>query len=367
MKKKIVCVIGTRPEAIKMAPVVQMLKKSTWADVTVLATAQHREMLDQVLSYFSIKPDIDFDLMKANQSLSALTAQLLERSASVFSELKPDVVLVHGDTTTALACAVAAFYTDIRVAHVEAGLRTGNIRSPFPEEFNRISIGRVANWHYCPTEKASQNLIHEGIVDSDILVTGNTVIDALLTVAHQSRSPAERTHASPKEILITCHRRENLGVPLINICNALKRIAFAFPQVRLIYPVHPNPTVREVVYTHLSGIPNISLIEPLGYIQFIQAMQRCQFLITDSGGIQEEAPALCKPVLVLRQETERPEALGLGVVRLVGTDADVIYKAAHELLTDEAVYKSMIIGYSPYGDGKAAQRIEAHLRSALAA
>lgn len=365
MKKKLVCVVGTRPEAIKMAPVIRALKASTWAQITVLATAQHRQMLDQVLDCFSIVPDIDFNLMKANQSLSSLTAQLIARSSELFEELKPDAVLVHGDTTTAMACAMAAFYTNTPVAHVEAGLRTGNIRSPFPEEFNRICISHIARWHYCPTIEASQNLQKQGIEINQILVTGNTVIDALLMAAARSEGVTELQRDGVKEILVTCHRRENLGAPLQRVCEALKRIAIGFPQHRLTYPVHPNPQVKELVKSKLGGIANISLVEPMEYMDFVSAMKRCNFVITDSGGIQEEAPALGKPVLVLRTETERPEVIEHGMACLVGTEADVIFSTAQRLLTDEKFYQSMAVGHSPYGDGQASQRITEHLHSSL--
>jgi UDP-N-acetylglucosamine 2-epimerase (non-hydrolysing) len=365
MKKKILCVVGTRPEAIKMAPVIFELRNSNWADVTVLATAQHREMLDQVLAFFSIVVDFDLNQMRPNQTLSSLNAQLLEKSAELFIKLNPDVVLVHGDTTTALACATAAFYTNVRIAHVEAGLRTGNLRSPFPEEFNRVSIARIADWHYCPTRASQKNLIAEGVQENNAQVTGNTVIDALLAVAKNTRNGKYNPCAQSLEILITCHRRENIGMPLLHICTAISKIASEFPQHRFIFPVHPNPNIRRIVYAELDELSNVVLTEPLNYVGFVEAMQRCHFVITDSGGIQEEAPALGKPVLVLRHETERPEALDMGVIRLVGTNPDSIYQASYQLLTDESIYKSMVAGYSPYGDGQASKRIAIHLRSVL--
>jgi UDP-N-acetylglucosamine 2-epimerase (non-hydrolysing) len=365
LKKRIICVVGTRPEAIKMAPVIQALKASNWANVIVLATAQHREMLDQVLTCFSIQPDFDLDIMQVNQSLPDLTARLIEKSAKLFNKIEPDAVLVHGDTTTAMACALAAFYTRCPIGHVEAGLRTWNIESPFPEEFNRTSIARIANWHFAPTQQAYDNLVREGIDKKKVLVTGNTVVDALLITSTQLEAQEEAQLQPQPEILVTCHRRENMGNPLIQICNALRRIAQTFPYYQLTYPVHPNPNFSHAVHSQLSDVSNISLVAPLDYEQFVSAMRRCRFLITDSGGIQEEAPALGKPVLVLREETERPEALRLGAIKLVGTDSDAIFNAAATLITNEFEYHSMVLGYSPYGDGQASRRIAENLRMNL--
>lgn len=348
-----------------MAPVIQVLKASSWADVTVLATAQHRHMLDQVLDCFSIRADVDFNLMKRDQSLSNLTSQLLEKSTQLFNELQPDAVLVHGDTTTAMTCSLAAFYGRIPVGHVEAGLRTGCMHNPFPEEFNRVSIARMATWHFSPTHDARDNLQREGVELGNIVVTGNTVIDALLSVSRQVTHFSEMAGGKSKKILVTCHRRENFGEPLERICAALKRLALEHLTYEVIYPVHPNPNVRNAVYSALSNVPNITLCEPLAYADFVSMMKKCDFVITDSGGIQEEAPALGKPVLVLRNETERPEALKLGAIRLVGTEEDMIFNAANQLITDELTYKSMVIGYSPYGDGQASQRIATYLKAKL--
>ena len=361
-RRKILCVIGTRPEAIKMAPVVAALRAhpSRFA-VTVLATAQHREMLDQVLRNFAIRPDIDLDMMTAGQSLPELTARLLPALDRVLAERAPDFVLAQGDTTTVLVAALAAFYRQIPFGHVEAGLRTHDRMSPFPEEINRTLVGRLATRHFAPTESAATNLRREGVATDAILVTGNTVIDALFhTVAQLAISPPELPFSIEPErrmVLVTAHRRENFGAPFERILGALATLAHSHPDIELVYPVHPNPNVREPAHRILAGRDRIHLVEPLDYAGFVAAMQQSHLIISDSGGVQEEAPALAKPVLVLRDVTERPEAVAAGVVRVVGTDTETILREAGRLLSDPAAYAAMATGVSPYGDGKAAQRI----------
>ncbi len=362
MKKKIICVVGTRPEAIKMAPVILALKQEPWAEVKVLATAQHRHMLDQVLNFFGIKPDIDLDIMRPNQALAALTARLLLAIDEVLGSEKPDVVLVQGDTTTVMTVALACFYRAIPIGHVEAGLRTWDIRNPFPEEANRVIAGKLAKWHFAPTEGSRQNLLKEGIPDRDILVTGNTVIDALLMTAAKPLEITVALDDSKRLVMVTSHRRENFGEPFRNICRALKVLAERNPNVQFLYPVHPNPNIKDVAYQFLGGIPNFILCEPLDYAPFVEAMKRAHFILTDSGGVQEEAPALGKPVLVLRDETERPEAVEQGVVKLVGPNYDPIVREAQRLLDDNEAYKKMARGVSPYGDGLASKRITETLR-----
>jgi UDP-N-acetylglucosamine 2-epimerase (non-hydrolysing) len=355
--KKIVCVIGTRPEAIKMAPVILALRKQAWAEVRVLATAQHREMLDQVLDFFGIEPDIDLDVMRPNQALGALTARLLLEMDDVLLSEKPDIVLAQGDTTTVMAIALACFYHNVAFGHVEAGLRTGDIRNPFPEEANRLIASRLARWHFAPTLGAAENLRKEGVPEKDILVTGNTVIDALLITAEADVELNLDLDESKRLILVTSHRRENFGEPFLNICQGLIVLAENNPEVQILYPVHPNPNIREIAFKHLSNTPNITLCEPLDYAHFVAVMKRAYLIITDSGGVQEEAPALSKPVLVLREETERPEAVEMGVVKLVGSKRDDIIFETQKLLDDEVAYLEMARGVSPYGDGKAAMRI----------
>ncbi|MFL9910549.1 non-hydrolyzing UDP-N-acetylglucosamine 2-epimerase [Paraburkholderia sp. RL17-337-BIB-A] len=362
MKKKIICVVGTRPEAIKMAPVILALQAEQWADVKVLATAQHRGMLDQVLDHFKIVPDIDLNIMRPNQSLTELTARLLVELNEVFLAEKPAAVLAQGDTTTVLAVALACFYHNVPFGHVEAGLRTGDLRSPFPEEGNRVIAGRLAKWHFAPTESSRRNLANERITSSDVYVTGNTVIDALLMTASQASDLPIAADVGKRMILVTSHRRENFGAPFNSICRALRTVAERNPDVLILYPVHPNPNVRNVAHDMLSGLSNVTLCEPLDYAPFIASMKRAHFIISDSGGVQEEAPALGKPVLVLREETERPEAVEQGVVRLIGTDYEAIVSAAQELLDDPAAYARMAKGVSPYGDGQSSARITQILR-----
>ena len=354
---KIMCTVGTRPEAIKMAPVILALKEQSWAEVRVLATAQHRHMLDQVMNFFGIVPDIDLNIMKPNQTLTELTARLLLELDKVLLEEKPDVVLAQGDTTTVFAMSLACFYRRIPFGHVEAGLRTWDMQNPFPEEANRVLAGRLTKWHFAPTQSSKDNLLREGIANQDITVTGNTVIDALLMTAAKDLTLGIELDDSKRLILVTSHRRENFGAPFKNICRALKTLAERNQDVQILYPVHPNPNVKDIAYEMLSEVPNIILCDPLDYSPFIAAMKKSYLIISDSGGVQEEAPALGIPVLVLRDETERPEAVDMGVVKLVGPNYDLILNEAQRLLDDPQAYKAMARGVSPYGDGKGAQRI----------
>lgn len=370
--KHILFVFGTRPEAIKMAPLVLRLKDDTSLKITVCVTAQHRGMLDQVLTLFDIRPDIDLDIMKPNQDLFDVTSQVLEGLRTVLKKLKPDVVFVHGDTTTTFTTALASFYCRVPVVHIEAGLRTHNPLSPWPEELNRQLTARLAAYHFAPTEGARQNLLREGISDDRIMVTGNTVIDALFYVLEKfKQTPAIteqitntlRSQGYPygervrRIVLVTGHRRENFGQGFCDICTALKNIAMRHNDVDVVYPVHLNPNVRDTVHAMLLGIPNIYLLEPLEYEPFVFLMNASAVVVTDSGGIQEEAPSLGKPVLVMRRETERPEAVAAGTVKLVGTDPEVISSEISRLLDDPAYYKSMSQAVNPYGDGKAVERI----------
>lgn len=364
--KQVLCVVGTRPEAIKMAPVILTLKAEPWAEVKVLATAQHRHMLDQVLNFFGIEPDIDLDIMRPNQALTTLTARLLLDLDDVLGAEKPDVVLVQGDTTTVMTVALACFYHRIPIGHVEAGLRTWDLQNPFPEEANRVIAGKLARWHFAPTEGSRQNLLREGVPDSDIIVTGNTVIDALLMTAAKDLAIGIDLDADKRLVLITSHRRENFGEPFRSICRALRTLAERNQDVQFLYPVHPNPNVKNVAHETLGSCANIVLCEPLDYAPFIAAMKRAYLIISDSGGVQEEAPALGKPVLVLRDETERPEAVELGVVKLVGPNYDRIVSEAQRLLDDEGAYREMARGISPYGDGRGAERIVETLREHFA-
>lgn len=363
---KILCIVGTRPEAIKMAPVILALKNEPWADVRVLATAQHRQMLDQVMSFFDIEPDIDLNIMRPNQALTTLTARLLLELDNVLKTEKPDVVLAQGDTTTVMAVALACFYHRIPFGHVEAGLRTWNMQNPFPEEANRVIAGRLARWHFAPTENARQNLLREGVSDADIIVTGNTVIDALLMTASKELDIGIELDDAKRLILVTSHRRENFGEPFRNICRALSTLAERNSDIQILYPVHPNPNVKDVAHEMLGGSGNIILCGPLDYAPFIAAMKRAYLIISDSGGVQEEAPALGKPVLVLRDETERPETVEMGVAKLVGPDYERIIKETQLLLDDGVAYQTMARGVSPYGDGKGAGRIVSALREYFA-
>lgn len=363
---KILIVFGTRPEAIKMAPVVSVLKASSQCEVKVCVTAQHRQMLDQVLALFNIVPDFDLDLMKPGQDLTDITSNVLIGLRDVFRQWTPDLVFAHGDTTTAMAASLAAFYAKIPVAHVEAGLRTNDISSPWPEEMNRRMVGRMASLHFAPTEIARANLLAEGCPGKTIFVTGNTVIDALLDVVERINTDAalnQQLHErfsflreDKRLILVTGHRRENFGQGFENICRALRAIAER-DDVEILYPVHLNPNVQEPVHRILGGCESIHLIEPQDYLPFVYLMSRAYIILTDSGGIQEEAPSLGKPVLVMRDTTERPEAVSAGTVKLVGTDAERIVATIHQLLTQREVYDAMAFAHNPYGDGKASQRI----------
>lgn len=359
---KILCVVGTRPEAIKMAPVILALKQEQMFEVSVLATAQHRHLLDQVMRVFDIEPDIDLNIMRPNQALTTLTARLLLDLDDVLLAEKPDAVLAQGDTTTVMTVALACFYHKIPFGHVEAGLRTWDMKNPFPEEMNRVIAGRLAKWHFAPTESSRQNLLREGVANADIVVTGNTVIDALLSVADRDVELPVELDPTKRLILVTAHRRENFGEPFERICRALLTLLERNLDVQVLYPVHPNPNVRDTAHRFLGSHPRVVLCDPLDYLPFVSVMKRAYLILSDSGGVQEEAPALGKPVLVLRYETERPEAVEEGVVKLVGTDFDVIVAEAQRLLDDEAAYRSMARGVSPYGDGHAAERIVKVLR-----
>ncbi|EGR2449686.1 TPA: non-hydrolyzing UDP-N-acetylglucosamine 2-epimerase [Vibrio cholerae] len=370
-KKKVLTVFGTRPEAIKMAPLVHALAADQRFEAKVCVTAQHREMLDQVLELFDITPEYDLNLMKAGQTLNEVTARILLELKPVLQEFKPDVVLVHGDTATTFAASLAAYYEQVAVGHVEAGLRTGNIYSPWPEEANRKLTGALTTYHFAPTETSQQNLLQENYAAENIFVTGNTVIDALLMVKEKIEQDAvlKATLAaqfpyldeSKKLILVTGHRRESFGGGFERICEALAIIANNNPDVQILYPMHLNPNVREPVNRILDGIENIILIEPQEYLPFIYLMMRSHIILTDSGGIQEEAPSLGKPVLVMRDTTERPEAVAAGTVKLVGTDIDKIVSGLTVLLNDENAYAEMSFSHNPYGDGKACQRILSEL------
>jgi UDP-N-acetylglucosamine 2-epimerase (non-hydrolysing) len=362
---RVLTVFGTRPEAIKMAPVVKELLAAEHIEVRVCVTAQHREMLDQVLKLFRILPDYDLDLMKPGQDLTDITASVLHGLKPILNEFKPDLVLVHGDTTTTLAASLAAYYQRIPVGHVEAGLRTGNIFSPWPEEVNRKVAGAVTRLHFAPTERSRQNLLAENVPAKHIHVTGNTVIDALKDVVDRiEREPglaqdlSRRLPIDPtkRTILVTGHRRESFGSGFERICAALRRLAER-PDVEIIYPVHLNPNVKGPVEAQLSGLSNVRLIDPQDYLPFVYLMYSSTLILTDSGGVQEEAPSLGKPVLVMRETTERPEAVEAGTVQLVGTDDDLIVARVNELLENQSAYTAMSMAHNPYGDGLAAQRI----------
>lgn len=365
--KKVLCVFGTRPEAIKMAPLVKALESDPRFDARVCVTAQHREMLDQVLELFEIKPDFDLDLMKHKQTLNDVTSKILLQMKPVLTEFKPDVVLVHGDTATTFATSLAAYYEQIAVGHVEAGLRTGNIYSPWPEEANRKLTGAITTYHFAPTKESAQNLLNENHDEKTITITGNTVIDALLLVRDKLKNDTDIMQSmkakfnyldeNKKLILVTGHRRENFGQGFENICQALANTAKKYPNVEILYPVHLNPSVQEPVNRLLSNIDNIKLIDPQQYLEFVYLMDRSNIILTDSGGIQEEAPSLGKPVLVMRDTTERPEAVEAGTVKLVGTNVDKICSELDALLTSEEAYKAMSFAHNPYGDGNACQRI----------
>ena len=365
--KKVLIVFGTRPEAIKMAPVVKAFSQNMEFDCKVCVTAQHREMLDQVLSVFEITPDYDLNIMKKGQDLFDITGSVLAQIKEVYLDFNPDLVLVHGDTSTSFVAALAAFYLRIKVAHVEAGLRTWDMENPFPEEANRVLTGRISTWHFAPTQWAADNLKREGVAENKIIVTGNTVIDALYLIRDKldnDESLRHKVQQSIKEngynfdpakrlVLITCHRRENSGDGFENIANGIRDCSIAFPDVDFVFPVHPSPKVREVFHATLANLTNVYLIEPLEYLPFVFLLSNCTLILTDSGGIQEEAPSLGKPVLVMRKVSERPEAIEAGVVKLVGTDKLLIFREVKELLATDKINKP----FSLYGDGKAADRI----------
>ncbi len=376
MSLRILSIFGTRPEAIKMAPLVKTLEADSDFTSLVAVTAQHREMLDQVLGLFEIKPDFDLNIMSPNQDLFDVTSKALLGLRDVIREAKPDAILVHGDTTTCLAGALAGFYEGVPVGHVEAGLRSGDMRAPFPEEANRALVGRIASLHFSPTASSEQNLLQENTAANSIVVTGNTVIDALLSISERLKSYPESywleilpnnvaekiLNRDGKFILITGHRRENFGQGFLDLCEALHTLAIQHPDWLLIYPVHLNPNVQKPVKEILSDTPNIILTEPVSYLPFTWLLNQCDLVITDSGGIQEEAPSLGKPVLVTREVTERPEAVDAGTVKLVGTNKDLIIDTVNTLFSDKSNYEQMAKAINPYGDGKACPRILKRLK-----
>ncbi len=354
---RIMCVVGTRPEVIKMAPVIHALRRQDWAQVSVLSTAQHRDLVAPLLAFFGISADHDLDAMTADQGLAGLTSRLLERVGALLAAERPELVLAQGDTTTVMATALACFYAGIRFAHVEAGLRTGDLRAPFPEEFNRIVAGRLAALNFAPTRRAQENLLREGADPAAVFVTGNTVIDALFWTVARTGPPPIAPLPGQRLLLLTLHRRENFGAPIRAVLQAMRRLVAANPDLLLLYPVHPNPNVRGPAGAILGGVDRVHLVPPLEYPALIAAMRVATLVVTDSGGIQEEAPALGKPVLVARETTERPEAVEAGVAVLVGTDPARIEANVQRLLDDTAAYAAMSKGASPYGDGRAAGRI----------
>lgn len=376
-KIKVLVSFGTRPECIKLAPVIKQLEKQDdMFDLTVCSTGQHKEMLDQVIDFFGLKPDFFLNLMTENQTLGSLSLKLLNQVDNIFSQTNPDVILVQGDTTTAFLLAIAAYYKKIKVGHIEAGLRTYNKFNPYPEEINRQLISRVADFNFAPTQKAVDNLKYEGINESTIFFTGNTIVDAVQLGIQKIESDDKlvktklwddlgKIEAKKRMILITMHRRESFGKELKNVCFALKNIAKRYPEIQIIYPVHLNPNVRKPVHEILSRISNILLLEPLDYPSFIWMMKKSYFIITDSGGVQEEAPTLKKPVLVIRKHTERPESLELGISKLIGTDENEIEKNVSDLIENKDLYESMIPAKNPYGDGKASVKIAKILHNNL--
>ncbi len=376
----IMLVFGTRPEAIKMATLChKFLEDKVNFSTTICVTGQHRQMLDQVLDIFKIEPDIDLNLMSPGQDLSDITSAVILSMRNVFKKYNPDVVLVHGDTTTAMAASMAAFYANIPIGHVEAGLRTNDLSAPFPEEFNRQIITKIAKWHFAPTELSAENLRNEGILDQEIVVTGNTVIDSLMWVVKEIENSSEKKHKiinffnstlsfnweDTKFILITGHRRENFGSGFLNICEAIKELSDKYPDIHFIYPVHLNPNVKGPVNELLSNLNNVHLINPLEYEQFIFLLSKCLMILTDSGGIQEEAPSLGKPVLVMRDVTERPEAVEAGTVVLVGAKKSKIIDSISMLIDDKSLFKKMSKAHNPYGDGTACDKISDFLRTKL--
>ncbi len=369
MLKKISVIFGTRPEAIKLAPVILALKSNPQYECHVCVTAQHREMLDQVLEVFEIKPDVDLNLMQLNQTLAGLTAKAITAIDTYLTDYKPDMVIIQGDTTTVFCAALCAFYHQIPIGHVEAGLRTWNKYSPFPEEANRVLATHLSTLHFAPTEKSKENLIKEGIAPDKIFVTGNTVIDALYLALDKIKAnppaipelPEELMKSDQPLVLITGHRRENFGEGFKNICQAIAQLADKYPNIAFVYPVHLNPNVKKPVFSFLSNHKNVYLIEPLSYLPFVALMNRAKIILTDSGGIQEEAPSLGKPVLVMRETTERPEAVEAGTVSLVGTKPELICAKAENLMNSSSAYEKMARAHNPYGDGKAAAKIIGYL------
>jgi UDP-N-acetylglucosamine 2-epimerase (non-hydrolysing) len=375
MSKSILVTFGTRPEAIKLAPLVHALRAHPDIDCRVCVTGQHRAMLDQVLRFFDIVPEFDPDVMRPGQTLGEITGAILTRLPQVFSVFRPDILLVHGDTATTFAASLSAYFARIPVAHVEAGLRTGDLYSPWPEEANRKLTSALAAWHFAPTETSRLNLLREGVSEANVYITGNTVIDALLMAQQRLEDGSDSALALKKRfayldpskrlVLVTGHRRENFGAGFEGICDALKQLALAHPELQIVYPMHLNPNVREPVQRWLGGIANIVLDEPLEYLEFVYLMKAAYLVLTDSGGIQEEAPSLGKPVLVMRDTTERPEAVAAGTVRLVGTDARRIVSAVEGLLVNTDEYEAMSRAHNPYGDGHACARIVNVLRNAV--
>lgn len=377
--KKVMVVFGTRPEAIKMAPLCHRLREQKDIETIICVTAQHREMLDQVLSIFELTPDIDLNVMKTGQDLYDVTANILLKMRNTLKEEKPDIVLVHGDTTTTFATSLACFYMGVKVGHVEAGLRTHDIQAPFPEEYNRQSTGIIADYHFAPTELSQQNLLAEGKNKGSIIVTGNTVIDALHLVLKTIDTDENKLKditlrlneclpfawEAARFVLITGHRRENFGQGFLDICEAIKELAIKNPDCHFVYPVHLNPNVQKPVNESLSGLDNVWLIEPLEYEDFVYLLKQSYLVLTDSGGIQEEAPSLGKPVLVMRDVTERPEAVEAGTVKLVGASKTNIISSVHLLLNDEVLYTKMSQAHNPYGDGKACDRIVEYIRESV--
>ena len=359
---RVLSIVGTRPEAIKMAPVIKQLAEASWCDSRVVATAQHRELLDQVFSLFRISADIDLDIMRERQTLASLTARLFERLDAVYESEHPNMVLAQGDTTTVMVAALVAFYRDIPFGHVEAGLRTNDLRNPFPEELNRVVAARVAALHFAPTDMARQALLREGIPGDRIFVTGNTVIDALLEVAAQDRPCPVSIPPDHRLILLTSHRRESFGEPMRRTFQAVRTLVERFPEVEVIFPVHPNPEVRMLASEALGSLDRVHLLEPMNYGDLVATLKRAYLVLTDSGGLQEEAPVLAKPVLVLRDETERPEVIEAGVGKLVGTNYDLIVDSCSRLLTDSAQYEMMSRQLLLYGDGRAAESIASHIK-----
>lgn len=359
MKKiKVAVVFGTRPEAIKMAPIIKKLNQDVRFESLIIITAQHREMLDQVLHYFKIVPDYDLNIMSTNQTLNKITIKVLHELEPILSRERPDIVLVHGDTTTTFAAAIAAFYEGIKIGHVEAGLRTWNTQSPYPEEMNREAVDVIADYYFAPTDYSKQNLLMENHEKSSIFVTGNTVIDTFkYTVNDNYNNMVSNVDFSKRVILLTMHRRENLGRPMENVFNAVKKVAIDYKDIEVVFPVHRNPKIRIIANRILSGIKNIHLIEPLDVFNFHNIMSKCFLVMSDSGGVQEEAPHFGIPVLVLRKETERPEGVEAGTLKLVGTDFNEVYNEACHLLNDKSVYESMSNKKNPYGDGFASERI----------